>query len=252
MWIVEDITERRRHADEIARLLREQEAILGTASIGIVFVKDRRIVRCNRRYEEMYGYGPGELDGKPTSIIYAERRRLRRRRSRSTSSCARGQTRAARRAAPAQGRQHVLEPRRRPRGGSAEPAQGSVWTVEDITEQRRAEDELQRVLAEQQALLDNVVVGIAISRERKMVRCNRRFEEMFGFAAGEAIGARGAQIYFTEEEFELRAQVYAELDQGRTHTAGAMAAPPGRLRLLVPRVRPRGRRRATRRRATSG
>ena len=97
------------------------------------------------------------------------------------------------------------------------PHKGSVWTVEDVTEQRRAEDELQRVLAEQQALLDNVVVGIAISRERKMVRCNRRFEEMFGFAAGEAIGASWRQMYFTEEEFELRAQVYAELDQGRTH-----------------------------------
>ena len=99
-----------------------------------------------------------------------------------------------------------------------DPLKGSVWTVEDVTEQRRAEDELQRVLAEQQALLDNVVVGIAFSRERKMVRCNRRFEEMFGFAAGEAIGASWRQIYFTDEEFELRAQIYAELDQGRTHT----------------------------------
>src|SRR5438874_1685703 len=33
VWIVEDITEKRRHADDVARLLREQEAILGTASI---------------------------------------------------------------------------------------------------------------------------------------------------------------------------------------------------------------------------
>ena len=71
VWIVEDITDRRRHADEVARLLREQAAILGTAAIGIVFLKDRRIVRCNRRYEEMYGYAPGELEGKPTSVLYA-------------------------------------------------------------------------------------------------------------------------------------------------------------------------------------
>src|SRR5260221_1861790 len=70
VWIVEDITERRRTADDAARLLREQEGILGTASIGIVFVKDRRIVRCNRRYEEMYGYGAGEMDGQPTSMLY--------------------------------------------------------------------------------------------------------------------------------------------------------------------------------------
>jgi PAS domain-containing protein len=79
------------------------------------------------------------------------------------------------------------------------PLAGSVWTVEDVTEQRRAEDELQRVLAEQQALLDNVVVGIAISRERKVVRCNRRFEEMFRFGAGDANGASWRQMYFTDE-----------------------------------------------------
>jgi PAS domain S-box-containing protein len=69
VWIVEDVSERRRHADEVARLLREQEAILGTTSVGIVFVKDRRVVRCNTRYEQMYGYQPGELDGELTRIL---------------------------------------------------------------------------------------------------------------------------------------------------------------------------------------
>jgi diguanylate cyclase (GGDEF)-like protein/PAS domain S-box-containing protein len=217
VWIIEDITERRRHADDVARLVREQEAILGTASVGIVFLKDRRIVRCNRRYEEMYGYAPGELDGKHSSVLYASAadeakgiaaydelrrgltaRRVEQRRRKDGSIF---WTRAEGRAVDPQ-----------------DPLKGSVWTVEDVTEQRRAEDELQRVLAEQQALLDNVVVGIAISRERKLMRCNRRFEEMFGFGAGEAIGASWREMYFTEEEFEARAQVYAELDRGRTHT----------------------------------
>src|SRR5688572_21564825 len=216
VWIVEDITERRRHADDAARLLREHEATLGTASVGIVFLKDRRIVRCNRRYEEMYGYAPGELVGKPTALLYARDEDLANAAS-AYDQLRRGMTLSR------------IEQRKRKDGsvfwtraaGRAvdpqDPLKGSVWTVEDVTEQRRAEDELQRVLAEQQALLDNVVVGIAISRERKVVRCNRRFEEMFGFGAGEANGVSWRQMYFTEEEFELRGQVYADLDQGRTH-----------------------------------
>jgi diguanylate cyclase (GGDEF)-like protein/PAS domain S-box-containing protein len=216
VWIAEDITERRRHADVAARLLREQDAILGTASIGIVFLKDRRIVRCNRRYEEMYGYAPGELDGQPTSVLYANPEDLANAAS-AYDLLARGQT--ARR----------VEQRRRKDGSTfwtradgravdpQDPLKGSVWTVEDITEQRRAEDELQHVLAEQQALLNNVVVGIAFSRERKVIRCNRRFEEMFGFGIGEAIGASWREMYFTDEEFERRGQVYGELDEGRTH-----------------------------------
>ncbi len=216
VWIVEDITERRRHADVAARLLREQDAIFGTASVGIVFLKDRRIVRCNRRYEEMYGYAPGELDGKPTSELYANAADLANAAS-AYELLARGQT--ARR----------VEPRRRKDGStfwtradgravdSQDPLKSSVWTVEDITEQRRAEDELQRVLAEQQALLNNVVVGIAFSRSRKVIRCNRRFEEMFGFGTGEALGASWREMYFTDEEFERRGQTYGELDAGRTH-----------------------------------
>jgi len=216
VWIVEDITERRRHADEIARLLREQEAILGTASIGIVFVKDRRLVRCNRRYEEMYGYGPGEMDGQPASILYPSTEEFAEAQS-VYEALARGQTS---RRAGLRRRKDGSTFWNRAEGRAVDPQnphKGSVWTVEDITEQRRAEDELQRVLAEQQALLDNVVVGIAISRERRLVRCNRRFEEMFGFGSGEAIGVSWREMFFTDDEFARRAEVYTELDQGRTH-----------------------------------
>jgi diguanylate cyclase (GGDEF)-like protein/PAS domain S-box-containing protein len=216
VWIVEDITERRRQSDELERLLREQAAILGTASVGVVFIKDRRIVRCNRRYEEMYGYGPGELAGQPTDGLYVDAADHARAAD-AYANLARGQT--ARR----------VEVRRRKDGslfwmrtdGRAvdphDPHKGSVWTCEDVTDQRRAEEELQRVLAEQQALLENVVVGIAFNRERVIQRCNRRFEEMFGFGPGEAVGVSWRAMYFTDEEFDRRAQVYAELDAGRTH-----------------------------------
>ena len=220
VWIVEDITERRRQADEVARLLREQQAILGTASIGIVFVKDRRIVRCNRRYEEMYGYAPGEMDGQPTSILYPGRAGYEQKGD-VYETLARGET------------SRRVELRRRKDGSTfwnradgravdaQDPHKGSVWIVEDITEARRAEEELQRVLAEQQALLNNVVVGIQFTRERKTVRCNRRFEEMFGYAPGTAVGAPTRDCYFTDQEYDEVAATYAELDQGRTHAREA-------------------------------
>ena len=217
VWIVEDITEKRRHADEIARLLREQEAILGTAPMGIVFVKDRRIVRCNRRYEEMYGYGPGELDGKPTAVMYTD---ISEHSKAGTvyEVLSRGQT------------SRRVELRKRKDGSTLwtridgravdahDPHKGSVWIVEDITDERRAEDELQRVLAEQQALLDNVIVGIQFTRERRTVRCNRRFEEMFGYAAGAAVGASTRDFYFTDADYEAVQQAYAEIDDGQVHT----------------------------------
>ena len=42
----------------------EYEALLSNLSLGIAFIKERRFVRVNRRYEEMYGYGHGELIGR--------------------------------------------------------------------------------------------------------------------------------------------------------------------------------------------
>src|SRR5690349_21028049 len=218
VWIIEDITGRKRHADEVARLLREQDAILDTASIGICFVRDRRIVRCNRRMEEMYGYGAGEMNGKPTAITYAETGDHAVA-EKAYADMARGQTHT-----------HVMQARRR--DGSqfweratgravdpADPARGSVWLLEDITEQKRAEEDLERVLAEQQAITNNMVIGIAYVRERKIARANRRFEEIFGYDAGEVVGAPARQFYFSDEDYESVRAGYVALDAGRTHTS---------------------------------
>jgi diguanylate cyclase (GGDEF)-like protein/PAS domain S-box-containing protein len=217
IWIVEDITDRKRHADEVTRLLREQSAILDTASIGICFVRERVIVRCNRRMEEMYGFAAGELNGKPTSVTYAGESDFALA-EQGYQEMARGKTYS-----------RVMQARRR--DGSvfwerstgravdpADPARGSVWLLEDITEQKRAEEELQRLLSEQQAITNNAMIGIAFLRERKIVRCNRRFEELFGYAAGEAVNMSSRQYYFTDEEFEATGRLIADVGAGEMPT----------------------------------
>ncbi len=217
VWIVEDVTASKRHGDEVARLLREQEAIFETASIGIVFVRDRRIVRCNERYEQMYGYAAGEMTGKSTSICYVSEDDHRK------AEEAYAQFRSG---AAYQG----IAPRRRKDGsvmwvrtiGRAidprDPHKGSVWTNEDITEQRRASETMQQLLAEQEALINNVVIGISFARERKVLRCNRRFEELFGYDAGELTDAPTRQFYFTDEEYRQAGEHYAAMDSGETHS----------------------------------
>ena len=216
VWIIDDVTERRRHTDEIGRLLREQAAMFETASIGILFVRDHRVVRCNARFERMHGYAPGELKGRPTSVFFAGEDESRR------------MLEVNARLGMGQQVEEVAE-RLRKDGSTilvraigrtidaADPRRGAVWITEDITEQRRAEGELQRLLAEQEALLNNVVVGISFARERKVLRCNRRFEELFGYDPGDANGLPTRQFYFTDEDYALAAGHYAELDRGETH-----------------------------------
>lgn len=217
VWIVDDVTAARRHGDQVARLLREQEAIFETASIGIVFVRDYRVVRCNARFEQMHGYAENELIGKPTSVFFASDQDL----SRLPEVYARLRSGQQVEEVAARVRKDGSTFTVRTVGRAIDPAdprRGVVWITEDITEQRRAESELQRLLAEQEALLNNVVVGIAITRERTVQRCNRRFEEIFGYEPGGAAGISARAFYFTGEEFEQAALHYAALERGETHT----------------------------------
>ena len=215
VWIVEDITQRKRQADELARLLREQEAILNTASVGICFVRDRKIVRATRRFEQMHGYAPGELEGQSTAITYADEATYR--------AIGEGYGRLG------SGESYTAETLTKRKDGTTywsrvtgravdptDPALGSVWLDEDIGERKRAEEDLQRVLAEQQAIVNNVVIGIAFLRERKIVRCNRRFEELFAFDPGEANGISTRRYYFTDEDFEANGRYLEQLAAGAT------------------------------------
>ncbi|MBL6752566.1 MAG: PAS domain S-box protein [Nevskia sp.] len=48
----------------------DYQVIFDNAIVGICYSVNRRIVRCNRRFEEMLGYEPGALDDRPFAEIY--------------------------------------------------------------------------------------------------------------------------------------------------------------------------------------
>ena len=60
----------------LQRTLREQQTLLDSAGVGIVFIRNRIVVHCNQRYAEIYGYAsPQELLGHSrisTTQIYAK------------------------------------------------------------------------------------------------------------------------------------------------------------------------------------
>jgi PAS domain-containing protein len=66
----------------------------------------------------------------------------------------------------------------------ANPDEGHVWLFEDVTARRAAEEALVESLWEQQLIFDNAMIGISYQRERTILRCNRRCEEIFGYPPG--------------------------------------------------------------------
>ncbi|MDP3586409.1 MAG: response regulator [Thiobacillus sp.] len=81
---------------------------------------------------------------------------------------------------------------------------------------------LERLVTERtrelQALFDSASVGIVMAQDRTIVRCNRRMDELFGFAPGEQAG-QSTRIWFVDEAaFANTCQdIFARIANGETH-----------------------------------
>ncbi|MDR3435358.1 response regulator [Telmatospirillum sp.] len=71
--------------------------------------------------------------------------------------------------------------------------------------------------AELQALFDSASVGIVQMRDRVISRCNRRMDEMFGYAYGEQIG-RQTRIWYANEADWIASAAAAEIQIERGET----------------------------------
>src|SRR5690606_23154509 len=60
-----------RTAESLREASVENQAILDAATVGIGLVKDRVVVRGNRKAEEIFGVEPGGFDGQSTRSWYA-------------------------------------------------------------------------------------------------------------------------------------------------------------------------------------
>ena len=62
-----------RQAEETLRITNEeQRAIFDSVTSGIAFIKDRIVVRCNRKLEDILGYPADGLSGTPKRLLYPD------------------------------------------------------------------------------------------------------------------------------------------------------------------------------------
>jgi diguanylate cyclase (GGDEF)-like protein/PAS domain S-box-containing protein len=201
IWIMEDVTEDRLVFQALEQSTRELSAIFETAYTGIAVVRERKVVRCNGRFEELLGYGRGDLTGKSTRCWYRSGEEYATVGLMAYEDLAQGQIHQ---------REQVFQRKDgstfvgRLSGAAFDPAQpneGSVWLLEDVTARRQAEETVRLALAEQEMIFDNAAVGIMFVRNRRLQRCNRKLEEIFGWPAGELAGRSMRVLYPSEADF---------------------------------------------------
>ena len=150
--LTEHMTRLRRSEERLARMLVEQELIIEHATTGIVFVKEWRIRRANHRFCEIFGLLPGEVIGLSLRALTESEPGFL-----DLDRCAHP--------VMARGECYEEELPLRNRDGrviwcflkgrmidAANPGQGTIWVVEDITERRHLMQELHNAtVAAQQA-----------------------------------------------------------------------------------------------------
>jgi diguanylate cyclase (GGDEF)-like protein/PAS domain S-box-containing protein len=196
-----DIGAAQRDQRALRKALLEQRAILETAAVGIIFSKRDHIQECNLRAAEMFGYPRDEMEGIPSRQLYPDAVHF---------DALREQWMPVLN----QGRSVTLEtPMRRgdgtlfwcrAHGRAVDPSDegaGMVWIVEDISEQRAASEATRKILMEQQAILDNASVGILFTKNQRMLSCNPRIADMFGYAPEEMTGMHAGSVFPSEEVY---------------------------------------------------
>ena len=201
--------------EELRRAYDEQQLIFDHSVVGFALVRDRTVVRCNRRYEEILGYGPGALIGQSTRQLFFSDEAFERLGIEASEAIGRGEifsTEATYRRRNgesfwARATGTALDP--------SDPRRGLIWNLEDVTQRKQTEQALERAYAEQKLIFDRSVVGISFIRNRVFLRCNRRMEEMFGYGPGEMQG-QSTRIYFaSQEDYEaMGVRVLAEMHRG--------------------------------------
>ncbi|MFL6661137.1 MAG: PAS domain S-box protein [Rhizobacter sp.] len=190
-------------AEALRKTLGLMDALMDNAPVGIVLTRERRITRYNPKFRELFGFAGDEGMGLPGRVIY-----------RSDDDYAA----LGREASPrlSTGAPYATELFLRRRDGSdfwasligyvqnpANPAEGTIWLIEDHTDRMRAGEALKAARDELSAIFENASVGIVLTRQRVIQHCNRRGADMFGYAAPEAlIGKPGSSIYPDADSYE--------------------------------------------------
>ncbi|HQO30032.1 MAG TPA: PAS domain-containing protein, partial [Accumulibacter sp.] len=171
--------------DTMRRLLSEQQMILNNVLDGIAYLKHRRIVSCNRRMYEIFGYSPGELIGQSTEILYASYQTFLDVGKNAYVQCAAGRTHS-----------DEVQMRRRDgevfwgslRGQAIDPQrvyEGSIWIFTDISERRAAEQQTRQLLR----AVEQSPVSIVITDRNGLIEyVNPRFTQVTGYGPEETIG----------------------------------------------------------------
>lgn len=175
--------------------------ILENSTIGIIFLKNRKIVWTNSRFKEIFKITSEKIEGMDTINFYADEKDYWEVGSRAYSVLA-------------QGKKAELEIEMKKMDGSKfwirlegkaldynRPQEGTIWIFEDITERKKG----QEAIALEKTIIDGIfesVPGMVSLSDDKwnLIKWNKRLEEMTGFLENELIKMTALDLFKSDNK----------------------------------------------------
>lgn len=220
-----EVQRRTRYLDQA---LLEQQAIFDNSLTGIAFIRERKILRCNASFEQMFGYDSGELNGLSTRCLFPSQKAFEQEVAYFAPVLRSGGTYV--------GDTELMRKDGKSRWFTVQfkqldvddPEQGAVLTLHDVTMRRDAEQALERLarldgltgLANRRSL-DEALSNACrkASRERSMlslalfdVDCFKLYNDHYGHSAGDAAlrAVAGVLQNATRRPYDLAARYGGE------------------------------------------
>jgi len=181
-----DVTRNKETERQLKALLDEHRAIFDNAHVGIAYIQDRVILKCNQRMAEIFGYGaPDELVRRKTSVLYPSEPIWREH----------GVQLYRQLASQGSYESEVLLRRRdgepvwchclgRPLDPRA-PHEGSIWVYSDVTQQKHQQSQLELA----RTVFDNSTEALLIcDADNRIISVNQAFTRITGYPARDVIG----------------------------------------------------------------
>ncbi len=194
-------------------------SVVDNAPVGVLFTQNRRITHYNQQFARIFGFTDNEGIGQPAATLFPSEKQY---------------ATLGRIAYPllSTGKPLNTELYMRRQDGTVFWAQiigyvadmentatGTIWIIEDRNTYMKAQESLRQALFENESILENAVSGIAVVKGRRIIRCNRRLEEIFGCPLGGLTNQSTRIIYLNDEQFEnTRSSVHSALANTGTYT----------------------------------
>jgi diguanylate cyclase (GGDEF)-like protein/PAS domain S-box-containing protein len=209
-------------SQELAHTALALQAVMNNAPVGIIFTSARRITRCNQTFCEMFGFvehsaigvAGRDLFASDSDSDYAELGRLAAPLLSTGQSFTHEMFMARQDGSVfwAQRIAYVLDPN--------EAERGTIWLLSDRSREKQREQAIQAALFENQAILDNALVGIVFLKNRIVQRCNSFVERLFGYAPGAMVGTSTQGWYANPDDYDAIAKdIYPTLSSARARSA---------------------------------